>query len=63
MKLVIPGGTGQVGVVLARAFAADGHEVVVLSRRPGKALALGRSSSGMPKALAAGLPRSMALTW
>jgi uncharacterized protein (TIGR01777 family) len=34
MKLVIPGGTGQVGVVLARAFTAEGHEVVVLSRRP-----------------------------
>src|SRR5437763_9673330 len=37
MKIVIPGGTGQVGTVLARAFAADGHEVVVLSRRPTKA--------------------------
>ena len=34
MKLVIPGGTGQVGTILARAFAADGHEVVVLSRSP-----------------------------
>jgi uncharacterized protein (TIGR01777 family) len=33
MKIVIPGGTGQVGTVLARAFAADGHEVVVLSRK------------------------------
>ena len=32
MKIVIPGGSGQVGTVLARAFAADGHEVVVLSR-------------------------------
>lgn len=32
MKIVIPGGTGQVGTVLARAFAADGHEVVILSR-------------------------------
>jgi len=37
MKIVIPGGTGQVGTVLARAFMADGHEVVVLSRNPGKA--------------------------
>ena len=37
MKVVIPGGTGQVGIVLARAFTADGHEVVVLSRRPGNA--------------------------
>lgn len=34
MRIVIPGGTGQVGTLLARAFRADGHEVVVLSRRP-----------------------------
>ena len=32
--MVIPGGSGQVGTVLARAFQADGHEVVVLSRQP-----------------------------
>ncbi len=32
MKIVIPGGSGQVGIVLCRAFVADGHEVVVLSR-------------------------------
>jgi uncharacterized protein (TIGR01777 family) len=37
MKIVIPGGTGQIGVVLARAFVAAGHEVVVLSRKPGVA--------------------------
>jgi len=36
MKIVIPGGTGQVGTVLAHAFHKDGHEVVVLSRSPGK---------------------------
>jgi uncharacterized protein len=34
MRIVIPGGSGQVGTVLARAFTASGHEVVVLSRRP-----------------------------
>jgi uncharacterized protein (TIGR01777 family) len=34
MKIVIPGGSGQVGTVLARAFQADGHDVVVLSRHP-----------------------------
>lgn len=34
MKIVIPGGTGQVGTVLARAFHGDGHEVVVLGRSP-----------------------------
>jgi len=32
MKIVIPGGTGQVGTILARAFQKDGHDVVVLSR-------------------------------
>jgi uncharacterized protein (TIGR01777 family) len=37
MKVVIPGGSGQVGTILARAFHADGHEVVVLSRNPGPA--------------------------
>jgi len=34
MKIVIPGGSGQVGTVLARAFHKGGHEVVVLSRTP-----------------------------
>lgn len=34
MKVVIPGGSGQVGALLARALHAEGHEVVVLSRRP-----------------------------
>src|SRR4051812_40684317 len=37
MKVVIPGGTGQVGIVLCRALHADGHEVVVLSRNPAPA--------------------------
>ncbi|MEU7644747.1 epimerase [Streptomyces huasconensis] len=37
MKIVLPGGTGQVGGVLRRALTAAGHEVVVLSRRPGRA--------------------------
>lgn len=32
MKIVLPGGSGQVGTVLARAFRANGHDVVVLSR-------------------------------
>ncbi|AWM41917.1 Epimerase family protein [Gemmata obscuriglobus] len=32
MKVVIPGGSGQVGTVLARHFHANGHEVAVLSR-------------------------------
>jgi hypothetical protein len=33
MRIVIPGGSGQVGTVLARSFQRDGHDVVVLSRR------------------------------
>lgn len=37
MKIIIPGGSGQVGTVLARAFHSDGHEVIVLSRAPGSA--------------------------
>lgn len=34
MKIVLPGGTGQVGAVLRRALSAAGHEVAVLTRRP-----------------------------
>lgn len=34
MKIVIPGGSGQVGQVLARTFLKDGHEVVILTRQP-----------------------------
>src|SRR5207247_2622303 len=34
MKVVIPGGSGQVGTILARHLGDRGHEVVVLSRRP-----------------------------
>src|SRR5258706_12706641 len=37
MKIVIPGGSGQVGRILARAFQSEGHEVVVLSRAPSSA--------------------------
>jgi uncharacterized protein len=34
MKVVIPGGSGQVGAILSRAFHEAGHEVVVFSRKP-----------------------------
>ena len=33
MKIVIPGGSGHIGTVLARALHGD-HQVVILSRRP-----------------------------
>jgi uncharacterized protein (TIGR01777 family) len=36
MKIIIPGGSGKVGTVLARALHKAGHEVVVLSRSPAK---------------------------
>lgn len=45
MRVVLPGGSGQVGGVLARAFRAKEHEVVVLGRRavaPGEVLWNGR---------------------
>ena len=38
MKVVIPGGSGHVGTVLARAFHERGDDVVVLSRTQGNAL-------------------------
>jgi uncharacterized protein (TIGR01777 family) len=38
MKIIIPGGSGQVGTVLARAFHERGDEVVVLSRTQTDAL-------------------------
>ena len=34
MRIVIPGGSGQVGRMLARHFHAQGHAVTVLSRKP-----------------------------
>jgi uncharacterized protein (TIGR01777 family) len=34
MKIVIPGGSGQVGHILSRHFHAQGHAVTVLSRHP-----------------------------
>lgn len=34
MRILIPGGSGQVGTLLARHLYAAGHEVTILSRRP-----------------------------
>ncbi|MEU9475943.1 TIGR01777 family oxidoreductase [Streptomyces sp. NPDC048191] len=41
MKVVLPGGTGQVGTILDRALTAAGHEVTVLSRHPVRAGQIG----------------------
>jgi uncharacterized protein (TIGR01777 family) len=38
MKVVIPGGSGQVGTILARAFHERGNDVVVLSRNATNAM-------------------------
>ena len=61
MKIVIAGGTGQVGTILARAMHADGHEVVVLSRRP--ACCRGGPFLGTRSLLAIGDANSMVPTW
>ncbi|MEW2167107.1 TIGR01777 family oxidoreductase [Streptomyces sp. NPDC007084] len=37
MKVVLPGGTGQVGAILDRALTAAGHDVTVLTRSPRRA--------------------------
>jgi uncharacterized protein (TIGR01777 family) len=37
MKIILPGGSGQVGTILARAFHREDHQVVVLSRKPSMA--------------------------
>ncbi len=36
MKIILPGGSGHVGAALIRAFAAEGHECVVLARDPAR---------------------------
>jgi uncharacterized protein len=41
MKIIIAGGTGQIGGRLSRLLAKSGHEVWVLTRRSGKTSALG----------------------
>lgn len=34
MRILIPGGSGQVGTILARHLHAGGHEITILSRKP-----------------------------
>jgi nucleoside-diphosphate-sugar epimerase len=58
LRIVIPGGSGQVGTVLARAFHAEGHEVAVLSRPHG--LRPGGPSPGMAARSRAGSANSTA---
>lgn len=37
MRIVLPGGSGQVGTIVARHFHAQGHHVVVIARTAGRA--------------------------
>jgi uncharacterized protein (TIGR01777 family) len=51
MKIIIPGGSGLIGRMLARTFSMDGHDVVVLSRNasasaPGRVVAWDGCSRG-----------------
>jgi len=45
MKILVTGGTGFVGQSLCPALAADGHEVVILTRQPAPRLPQGRVSA------------------
>lgn len=56
-RIVIPGGSGQVGHMLARAFREAGHDVVVLSREPTGTLPPGALDFG--KLIPKTLPRSV----
>ena len=58
MKVVIAGGTGFLGHPLSHALASDGHDVVVLTRRPEQR----RSATGSGPAAATGTARSIEWT-
>lgn len=53
MKILIPGGTGDVGRVLCRYFVERGHDVVVLSRSGAQELSHGRALQWDGKSLGA----------
>jgi uncharacterized protein (TIGR01777 family) len=44
MRILITGGTGLIGMALTASLAADGHEVIVLTRDPAKATGLPRNA-------------------
>jgi hypothetical protein len=47
MRVVISGGSGLIGRALTASLAADGHEVLVLSRSPGKVTGLPAGASAV----------------
>jgi len=40
MRVIITGGTGLIGKKLSQIMSSDGHDVIVLSRNPGKAVGM-----------------------
>lgn len=54
MKILLPGGTGQLGQVLVRALTRAGHECVILTRDPNRANAalIRQGYAGLARALA-----------
>lgn len=56
MKIVIPGGSGQVGTLLARHFAQSGHDVVLLTRSAPGVSEPSSASSTAPRAAGADAP-------
>src|SRR6202034_3059401 len=47
LRIILPGGSGQVGALLARHFHSQGHAVVVLARRPVTAPGEGRQCDAL----------------
>ena len=47
MRIILPGGSGQVGQILARHLHSCGHQVIVLSRSPKNRNAVADSCTGM----------------
>lgn len=59
-RVILAGGRGQLGTLLAKHFHAQGAAVGVLGRQSGGLL--GASSNGTAQAMAPGLANSMAQT-
>jgi uncharacterized protein (TIGR01777 family) len=47
MRILLTGGTGLIGRALCRRWAAEGHDLIVLSRRPGEVASLCSGARGI----------------